>query len=107
MITEYHIMQVPIRGHRMVTFPSSDASGTSDVYIIGGLSTARYLDGRDEILKLVEKRGRMRFYLIPARLEYGRAYHVALPIPPDFARKSCPFYEVSQNENSRSDEDSN
>ena len=86
MVPDWDQLDYTIWGHTMITTLTGKAGEEKEeIYLIGGLSSLEYFFGHRSIWKL--KKG--KFELIRTQLQYGRAYHIALPISYELAKESC------------------
>ena len=97
MVPDFGQLTFPVRGHTIITTSMDEDS----VYLIGGLSTQHHIMGTTEIYKLqnvcdpdlgdvcASNGTKLRFKAISTQLQFGRAYHIALPISYELAKESC------------------
>ena len=85
MVSDHDKLNNNIRGHTMIR--TTTVTDEEEIYLIGGFATSTFIKGQKDIHKL-SKDGKS-FDPWKTSLRYGRAYHIALPISYEHAKKSC------------------
>ena len=91
MVPDYFPLTLSIHGHTVITtITGKGEEKKEEIYLIGGLNVPTHFRGSSTIYKLMNGAdNKTEFRNIATTLNYGRAYHIALPISYKFAKESC------------------